>query len=83
MYPLFLEAGRAVYSKFNLAILSFLCQRGFVSDFRLFRKGPGGYIMVSLRRNNGSLGFNKIWSPTVHDNKPSDRFYKYKKSINL
>lgn len=72
------DTGKAVYSRFNLAILSFLCQRGFISNYKFFKKGPGGYILFSLRRINGALLLNKIWSPTINSSKAFDRFSKYK-----
>jgi ribosomal protein S8 len=71
------DSGRAVYSKFNLTVLSFLCQRGFVSAFKFFKEGSGGYILFSLRRVNGVLLFNKVWSPSVNSANLS-RFSKYK-----
>jgi ribosomal protein S8 len=70
--------GRAVYSKFNLTVLSFLCQRGFVSTFKFFKEGSGGYVLFSLRRVNGVLLFNKVWSPSTNGNYSISRFSKYK-----
>lgn len=70
--------GKVSYSVFNLIILSFLCNRGFVSNFKFFKEGSNGYITYFLRRINGALVIKKIWSPLLKTSDSFSRFSKYK-----
>jgi len=70
--------GRVAYSNFNLIVLSFLCNRGFIDNFQFFKKGSNVYIEYSLRRMNGSLVVNSIRAPFKKDSNSLSYFSKYK-----
>jgi len=68
---------KVIFSKFNLLVLSFLCDRGFVTNFKFVKKGFNGYIAFSLRQINGSLVFSNIWSPYLVSSSKKNCFVKY------
>jgi len=72
------DVGKVSYSTFNVIILSFLCNRGFISNFKFFKEGSNGFITYFLRRIAGSLVLKKIWSPIVKSSDSFSRFSKYK-----
>jgi ribosomal protein S8 len=72
------EVGKVSYSTFNLVLLSFLCNRGFISSFKYFKEGSNGFITYLLRRINGSLVIKKIWSPSLKNSDSFSKFSKYK-----
>lgn len=72
------DVGKVSYSSFNLILLSFLCNRGFISNFKFFKEGSNGYITYFLRRINGSLIIKKIWSPLIKTSDSFSRFSRYK-----
>jgi len=72
------NVSKVLFSKFNLSILSFLCARGFVTDFKFIKEGSNGYISFCLRQTNGAMTFSNIWSPYLTSTNSSNcRLKKY------
>jgi ribosomal protein S8 len=57
------ENGSCVYSRFNLKIVSFLTNRGVFTHFNVTKVGPSGKIQFFLRKVNGFLPINSVYSP--------------------
>ncbi len=72
------DVGYAIYSRFNVMLLSFLCQRGFIRSFSFSKKGSNGFLLFCIRRVNGTLLFNNIWSPLLTSRDFKSKFTKYK-----
>jgi small subunit ribosomal protein S8 len=69
---------KVLFSKFNLSVLSFLCNRGFVTDFKFIKEGSNGYILFCLRRANGTFAFSNVWAPyLVNTTLSNQRLKKY------
>src|ERR1700753_2540893 len=72
------NVSKVIFSKFNLSILSFLCSRGFVTEFKFIKEGFNGYILFCLKQTNGALlTLNNIWSPKLVTITVNTRFKKY------
>jgi ribosomal protein S8 len=57
------ESGSCAYSRFNLKIISFLTNRGIFTHFIVTRVGSSGRIQFFLRKVNGFLPINSVYSP--------------------
>jgi len=71
-------SGSSVYSKFNLKVLLFMAARGYISDLKIFSKGPGALIKFRIKTNEyGIPVFRRIAAPYLNRGFFSQKLIKF------